>query len=72
MPMEQTYDWRLTEPGEALSVSITSEQEGGAVFDAGLALRRRELSRGEMTRGDAHLPAGAPRDPRRIYWNALG
>ena len=45
MPMEQTYRWRLSDPGEALSVAITSEQEGRTVFSAGLALRRRELSR---------------------------
>ena len=34
MPMEQTYRWRLSEPGEELRVSISSEQGGGLVFEA--------------------------------------
>jgi len=71
MPMEQSYRLRLTAPGEHLAVSITAEQEGRTVFEAGLGLRRRELSRREMTRAlVAHSPAGAA-TLARIYWNAL-
>ncbi len=71
MPMEQTYRWRLSDPGEALSVAITSEQEGRTVFSAGLALRRRELNRGEMTRAMLSYPPAAASTLTRIYWNAL-
>lgn len=71
MPMDQTYRWRLAEPGEDLAVSITSEQQGDVVFAAGLALRRRELSRSEMTRAMLTYPPAAASTLARIYWNAL-
>lgn len=71
MPMEQTYRWRLSEPGEALSVTITSEQDGEVVFAAGLAMCRRALSRSEMTRAMVRYPPAAASTLARIYWNAL-
>ncbi len=71
MPMEQTYRWRVGEPGERLSVSISSDQAGRRVFEAGLGLRRRPLSRGEMTRALVVHPPAAAATLARIYWNAL-
>jgi uncharacterized protein len=71
MPMEQEYRWRLSAPGEKLSVSITSSEGGRVVFDAGLALGRRELSRREMTRAMLTHPPAAAATLTRIYWNAL-
>ena len=71
MPMEQTYRWRLSPPGEALSVAIASEQQGETVFSAVLLLRRRELTRAEMTRAMVRYPAAAATTLCRIYWNAL-
>ena len=50
MPMEQAYDWRIGEPGEALRVEIANLERGRRVFDATLDLRRRELSPALMTR----------------------
>ena len=45
MPMEQRYEWRASEPGERLSVSIrTRDAEGREVFEASLAMRRREMT----------------------------
>ena len=71
MPMEQTYRWRVGEPGERLSVSISSDQAGRRVFEAGLGLRRRPLCRGEMTRALVVHPPAAAATLARIYWNAL-
>ena len=40
MGMEHTYDWRLSEPGERLSVHIESIRDDGArAFDATLSLQ---------------------------------
>jgi uncharacterized protein len=71
MPMEQTYRWRLTEPGERMGISIVSEEHGRRVFDASLGLRRRELSRAAMTRAMLSYPPAALATLARIYWNAL-
>ncbi len=71
MPKEQTYRWRLSDPGDALSVQIISEQDGETVFAAGLSLHRRELSRREMTRTMFSYPPAPMATLARIYWNAL-
>ena len=71
MPMEQEYRWRLSAPGESLSVSITSSERGRIVFDANLALRRLELSRSQMSRAMLTHPPAAAATLARIYWNAL-
>ena len=46
MGMDHTYDWRLSEPGERLSVHIESAHadDGARAFDATLSLRRREIT----------------------------
>jgi DUF1365 family protein len=70
--MDGRYDWRVTEPGERLSVHIDERAEDGTeVFDATLSLERRELTRGAMTRMLAEFPASSLRVVALIYWNAL-
>ena len=71
MPMEQAYDWRITEPGDALDVRIASVERGKRVFDATLAMRRRELSPALMTRVLLTYPPMSLAVPGRIYANAL-
>ena len=58
-------------PGGALWVSIRSRQQGRLLFEATLALRRRELTRRAMTRVLVHYPPSAPLTLARIYANAL-
>ena len=63
-PMEQTYTLRAGDPGETLNVSIANDQDGERVHDAGLTLRRREMSRAAMSRVLIRHPASAmPRSP---------
>lgn len=50
MPMDQTYDWRFSDPGASLRVHMESWQQAARVFDASLVLRRRPLS-GPALRG---------------------
>ena len=71
MPMEQAYDWRITEPGDALHVRIANVERGKTVFDATLAMRRRELSPALMTRVLLTYPPMSLAVPGRIYANAL-
>ncbi len=72
MGMEHTYDWRLTEPGERLAVHIASERpDGVTVFDATLALERRELSGYQLSRALARYPFLTMRILARIYGHAL-
>ena len=71
MPMEQAYDWRIGEPGEDLHVRIANLEGGRTVFDATLALRRRELSPARMTRILLTYPPASLAVPARIYLNAL-
>jgi DUF1365 family protein len=71
MGMDHSYDWRLSEPGERLSVHIESTRAGERVFDATLALRRREMNAREMSRMLARYPLLTLRLTGRIYTHAL-
>ena len=72
MGMDQTYRFRVSEPGVTLSVHIESRPRGGGrTFDATLDLRRRELSRGLMARLLARYPAHSLQVVARIYAQAL-
>jgi uncharacterized protein len=73
MAMDHVYEWHLTEPGERLSVHITSESlHGGApAFDATLSLARREMDTREMALALARYPFLTARILVRIYSHAL-
>jgi DUF1365 family protein len=76
MGMDHTYDWRLTEPAETLSVQIESTRNGGPldgqlVFDATLSLRRRPIDSQELRRVLARYPLPTVRLTARIYAHAL-
>jgi DUF1365 family protein len=49
MPMDQTYHWALTEPGRSLSIHIESHRAGDKVFDATMAMARREITAGSLS-----------------------
>jgi DUF1365 family protein len=72
MAMEMTYRWRVATPGEQLAVAIENRDADGAlVFDAQLALRRREISRSTLTRVLVRHPAMTLRVLGGIYGQAL-
>ncbi len=71
MPMEQTYEWSATEPGERLEVSISNRDASGrTIFSAGLSLRRRELSPRAMAEILFRYPPMTASTLARIYLNA--
>jgi uncharacterized protein len=72
MGMDHTYDWRLTEPSQRLSVHIESHRaDGASVFDATLALRRREIGRRTLAEALVSYPFLTARILARIYTHAL-
>ena len=70
MPMEQTYEWSSGEPVERLGVRIANRERGELVFEASLALRRRELTRAAMTTVPLAHPPQVLAAIARIYGNA--
>jgi uncharacterized protein len=72
MAMQMTYRWRVATPGERLAVRIENrDRDGALVFDAQLALRRRELTRATLVRTLLRRPAPSVRALAAIYREAL-
>jgi DUF1365 family protein len=71
MPMGQDYDWTFTEPGARLGVRMVNRGDGERVFDATLALERREIDTGSLAWVLARHPFATLNVLRRIYWQAL-
>jgi DUF1365 family protein len=67
MGMDHRYEWSLTAPAQTLSVHIASHRDGELAFDATLALRRRELTRGSLARVTARYPFATLRVLALIY-----
>jgi DUF1365 family protein len=70
-PMDQSYDWRLGVPGDALDVEMVNRQGGSEVFRARLSLRRRALSPSALRRAALAQPLMAWKVHAAIYWQAL-
>jgi len=71
MEMELDYDWRFTEPAGSLGVRMQSMKEGARVFEATLALERRELSGASLARALLAFPLMTMQVVVAIYWQAL-
>ena len=71
MGMDQRYAWRVSEPTARLEVHIESRHENQVSFDATLAMRRRELTRGSLARVTARYPAATLRVLALIYGHAV-
>jgi len=71
MPMEVDYDWRFTAPGACLAVHMVNRQADETLFDATLALERREITGASLAGALARYPFATLRVVRAIYWQAL-
>jgi DUF1365 family protein len=71
MPMEMEYRWRVTYPGNRLSVHIENYADAERVFDASLHLRRVELSAGAVVGQTLRHPFVTWQILAGIYWQAL-
>lgn len=72
LDMDHTYACRSTVPGGQLSVRIENTRGGARVFEAGLSLRRRELTSASMRRMTARYPLASLRVLGLIYTHAIG
>lgn len=70
-PMDLTYRWRVSLPGERIAIAIDCERAGARVLDARLALRRRAITRRALTTVLARHPAMTLRVLGGIYGQAL-
>jgi uncharacterized protein len=71
MPMDLSYDWHFTYPGERLSVRMTSLQGGEEIFSATLKLRQRALTGGNLAAALLRWPFITVKVIAAIYWQAL-
>jgi DUF1365 family protein len=71
MGMDQTYHLSVHGPGETLTVALANHEEGRRVFDARMALERRELTRSSLGRVLWAYPFQTMKVSARIYRQAL-
>jgi hypothetical protein len=72
MGMDHRYRARASMPADTLSVHISSSRSSAGVFDATLALRRRELTRASMAATTVRYPLATVRVLMLIYARSLG
>lgn len=71
MPMEISYIWHMTPPGERLAIAMENLRQGEKVFEAGLELAARPLDGTGLARALLHWPCMTARVIGAIYWQAL-
>ena len=71
MGMDHEYEWRVSVPGDTLSVHIESHRAGERAFDATLNLVRRELTGRSLASATARHPMSTLHVLARIYGQAL-
>jgi len=65
------YDWRFRLPDKSLKVHMIDYQGGEKLFDASLALQRREITRRSLTGVIMRYPVMTGKVISLIYWQAL-
>ncbi|UHQ55490.1 DUF1365 domain-containing protein [Microbulbifer sp. YPW16] len=71
MPMRQAYRWRSITPADRLSIFLQNLQDGKAVFDATLSLKREEISPRSLNLALIRYPLMTVKVITAIYWQAL-
>lgn len=71
MPMDVRYDWRFSMPNAGLIVHMRNVRDGERMFDATLALNRREISHASMAQALLKFPLMTAKVTGAIYWQAL-
>lgn len=71
MDMQLDYAWRLSVPGDRLSVRLETLENGEQLFYAGMQLQRRELSRATLRRMSFRYPVMTAQIVSAIYYEAL-
>ncbi|MBS0379429.1 MAG: DUF1365 domain-containing protein [Proteobacteria bacterium] len=71
IPMDRSYAWRFSPPGERLAVHMQVLREGAPEFDASLRLARRPLDGRALAGVLTRYPLMTARVTQAIYWQAL-
>ncbi len=71
MDMDLDYDWRFTEPGNSLNVSMINFEQGKEIFKADLTLERREITGRSLARVLTQYPLMTLKVIAAIYWQAF-
>jgi DUF1365 family protein len=71
MGMDKEYRWSVGEPGRTVGLRIESFDGGGLLFDAAIALRRREWTTANRCRALLLHPFATMQIAAKIYWQAL-
>jgi hypothetical protein len=71
MPMDVSYDWRFSAPGEQLSVHMENTHGERKIFDATLVLERKEITTPSLARALAGYPLMTLKVIGAIHWQAL-
>ena len=71
MEMDYDYRWRLSEPGENLSVHIDNVRDGAKWFDVTFLLERRPITGFQLARVLLRHPFMTGKVTAAIYWQAL-
>lgn len=71
MAMNQQYLWRLSRPGQTLSVSMRNIEYGRRLFSASMVLREREITGPQLARVLTRYPLMTVKVVAAIYWQAL-
>jgi len=69
--MDIHYDWRFRVPADSLRVHMIDYQGENKLFDASLALSRREITPGSLTRVLVQYPMMTGKVIAMIYWQAF-
>ncbi len=71
MPMQQQYEWTLSEPEDTLAVHMVSFQKHSLVFSAHLSLQQKPINQLNLTLALLRYPFMTLRVVSAIYWQAL-
>lgn len=71
MPMDMTYRWFSTEPGQRLNLNLQNWQTGRQAFNASLSLQKKPLTAGNLNRMLLAYPLMTAQVAAGIYWQAL-
>jgi DUF1365 family protein len=71
MPMQQRYELRLSRPADSLQVHLSNLQDDKLVFDATLALKKREINTATKWRVLFEYPWMTLKVIAAIYWQAI-
>jgi DUF1365 family protein len=71
MDMEQEYGWSFRDPAERLTVHMENFEKGALLFDATMALERRELTGAALASALARWPFMTLKVVGAIHWQAL-